>query len=48
VWGGTHESEVYHAHHGWTVPDSSTYNETQAERAYKKLTDILTSALKRN
>jgi dienelactone hydrolase len=34
--------------HGWTVPDSPTYNKLQAERAYKKLTDLLDSTLKRN
>lgn len=48
VWGGNYESEVYHAHHGWTVPDSPTYNEPQAERAYKKLTNLLNSTLERN
>jgi carboxymethylenebutenolidase len=48
VWGGNYESEVYQAHHGWTVPDSPTYNKLQAERAYKKLTDLLNSTLKRN
>jgi carboxymethylenebutenolidase len=48
VWGGNYESEVYEAHHGWTVPDHPAYNEPQAERAYKKLTDLLNSTLKRN
>jgi len=48
AWGGYYESEVYQAHHGWPVPDSPTYNEPQAERSYKKLTDFLNSTLKRN
>ncbi|HEX5483747.1 MAG TPA: dienelactone hydrolase family protein [Terriglobia bacterium] len=48
AWGGQHESEVYQARHGWTVPDNPAYNEPQAERAYKKLTDLLNSTLKRN
>jgi carboxymethylenebutenolidase len=48
VWGGNYESEVYDAHHGWTVPDNSSYNEPQAERAYKKLADLLNATLKRN
>ena len=48
AWGGNYESEVYQAKHGWTVPSSPTYNEPQAERAYKKLTDLLTSTFKRN
>ncbi|MDE3178708.1 MAG: dienelactone hydrolase family protein [Acidobacteriota bacterium] len=47
-WGGQHESEVYPARHGWTVPDNPAYNEPQAERACKKLTDLLNSTLKRN
>ncbi len=47
-WGGSYESEIYDAHHGWTVPDNPTYNEPQAERAYKKLTGLLNSVLKHN
>ena len=48
AWGGKFESEIYDAHHGWTVPDNPTYNEPQAERAYKELTNLLNSVLKRN
>jgi len=48
VWGGNYESEIYQAHHGWTVPGSPAYNEPEAERAYKKLTDLLSSVLKCN
>jgi len=45
-WGGQHESEVYEgAAHSWTVPDSPVYNETQAERAFAKLTALLADAL---
>jgi carboxymethylenebutenolidase len=45
-WGGHYESEVYEgAAHGWTVPDSPVYNETQAERAFAKLTALLAIAL---
>jgi carboxymethylenebutenolidase len=29
-----HHVEVYHADHGWTVPDSSVYNKDEADRAY--------------
>lgn len=47
-WGGQYETEIYEAHHGWTVPDHSAYNEPQAERAYAKLTDLLNSTLKRS
>lgn len=45
AWGGTYESETYEAHHGWTVPDNPSYNEPQAERAFKKLTNLLNSTL---
>lgn len=48
AWGGNYESEVYDAHHGWTVPDNPAYNEPLAERAYKKLTDLFNATLKRN
>jgi len=48
LWGGNYQSEIYQARHGWTVPDSPAYNEPQAERAYRKLTDLLKSVLKRN
>ena len=48
VWGGNYESETYEAHHGWTVPDNPWYNERQAERAYKRLTALLSSILKGN
>ena len=48
VWGGNYDSETYEAHHGWTVPDNPAYNEGQAERAYKTLTDLLNSVLKGN
>jgi carboxymethylenebutenolidase len=47
AWGGTYESEVYEgAYHGWTVPDSPVYNEPQAERAFRKLTELLGEALR--
>ena len=45
AWGGNYESETYEARHGWTVPDNPAYNERQAERGYKKLTDLLDSIL---
>ena len=46
AWAGNHESEVYEgAYHGWTVPDSPTYNEPQAERAFVKLKELFANAL---
>jgi carboxymethylenebutenolidase len=47
AWGGGYESEVYEgAHHGWTAPDSPVHNEVQAERAFKKLTELFSETLK--
>jgi carboxymethylenebutenolidase len=47
AWGGRYESETYEgAHHGWTVPDSTLYNQAQAERAFGKLTELFAAALK--
>lgn len=46
AWGGRFEAEVYEgAHHGWTVPDNPSYNPEQAERAFKKLKDLLRRTL---
>src|SRR5215469_564731 len=46
AWGGKYQSETYHgARHGWTVPDSPVYNEPEAERAYKKLTELFKTTL---
>lgn len=47
AWGGRYESEMYQAHHGWSVPDNPAYNEPEAERAYKKLISLFSSTLKR-
>jgi carboxymethylenebutenolidase len=41
-WGGQYESETYEgAFHSWTTSDSPVYNESQAERAFLKLTELL-------
>jgi len=45
AWGGRYESEVYPAHHGWTVRDNPSYDEPQAERAFKKLTQLFAETL---
>jgi carboxymethylenebutenolidase len=47
TWGGQYESEVYPARHGWTVPDNPSYDEPQAERAFKKLTQLFAETLNR-
>jgi carboxymethylenebutenolidase len=46
-WGGEYESELYTgAAHGWTHPDGAVYNEEAAERAFKKLTELLSAELR--
>lgn len=45
--GDRYESEIYEgAYHGWTAPDSPVYNEAQAERAFRKLTELLAETMK--
>ena len=39
------EIEVYPADHGWCVPDSPSYNEPQAERAWSRLLALYFEAL---
>ena len=45
-WGGRYASEIYDgASHGWTVPDNPAFNPAQAERAFRKLTELLAETL---
>ena len=45
-WGGKYESETYpDAYHSWTSSDSPVYNPPQAERAFRKLLDLLQETL---
>jgi carboxymethylenebutenolidase len=45
-WGGKYESETYEgAFHSWTSTDSPVYNQSQAERAFQKLTQLLRESL---
>jgi carboxymethylenebutenolidase len=37
--------EVYHADHGWTVPDSPVYNQGEADRAWNNLLALYSKAL---
>ncbi len=47
AWGGKYQSEVYDgAFHGWTTADAPVYNQSQAERAFDKLTELFASTLK--
>lgn len=46
AWGGRYESEVYEgAYHSWTVHGSPVYNQSQAERAFEKLTNLFSQTL---
>jgi carboxymethylenebutenolidase len=45
-WGGKYESEIYRgAFHSWTSSDSPVYNQVEAERAFKKLLQLLQETL---
>lgn len=47
-WGGQYESETYTgASHGWTVPDNPAYNQPEAQRAFRKLTELFAATLGR-
>ena len=47
AWGGKFQSEVYEgAYHGWTTPGAPVYNQSQADRAFEKLTELFARALK--
>jgi carboxymethylenebutenolidase len=37
--------DVYHADHGWTVPDSPVYNQGEAERAWSNLLALYSKSL---
>jgi carboxymethylenebutenolidase len=46
-WGGHYESETYEgAFHSWTVLDSPVFNPEQADRAFRKLTELLGETLR--
>jgi carboxymethylenebutenolidase len=47
-WGGRYASEIYGgASHGWTVPDNPVFSQAQAERAFRKLTELFAETLGR-
>jgi carboxymethylenebutenolidase len=43
-WGGSYESEVYSARHGWMFP-GNVYDPQQAERGFEELIELFDSAL---
>lgn len=38
-------AEVFHANHGWCVPDGASYDKAEAERAWAILVDLFKHAL---
>lgn len=47
AWGGAYESETYEgAFHSWTVLDSPVFNPEQADRAFRKLTELFAATLR--
>jgi carboxymethylenebutenolidase len=47
AWGGRYKSDIYEgARHAWTMPDSTVYNQPQAERAFEKLKELFSQTLK--
>jgi len=46
-WGGRYESEVFEGcSHGWTVPDHPAYDQSQAGRAFEKISALLSDTLR--
>jgi len=45
-WGGSYESEMYAARHGWMIPGREVHNPEEAERGFAKLTELFDSTLR--
>lgn len=47
AWGGSYQSETYEgSFHGWTIPDNPVFNPEQADRAFRKLTELFAATLR--
>jgi carboxymethylenebutenolidase len=44
-WGGSYESEVYNAKHGWMFP-GNVYDPGEAERGFEKMIELFDNALR--
>ncbi|MFL5550261.1 MAG: dienelactone hydrolase family protein [Gemmatimonadaceae bacterium] len=44
-WGGSYESEMYDAKHGWMIPGREIYNSENAERGFEKLMEVMHDTL---
>jgi carboxymethylenebutenolidase len=40
-WGGSYESEMYSARHGWMIPGREVHNPVEAARGFAKLMELL-------
>jgi carboxymethylenebutenolidase len=45
-WGGSYESEVYPARHGWMIPGREVHDPPSAERGFDKLIELLDESLR--
>ena len=45
-WGGSYESEMYAARHGWMIPGREVHNPDEAERGFAKLIEVFDSTLR--
>ena len=45
-WGGSYESEMYAARHGWMIPGREVHNPEEAERGFAKLMEVFDSTLR--
>lgn len=45
-WGGSYQSEMFDARHGWMIPGGRVYDPEQAERGFEKLMELLDDTLR--
>ena len=44
-WGGSYESEMYSARHGWMIPGREVHNPSEAKRGFDKLIELFDDTL---
>jgi carboxymethylenebutenolidase len=44
-WGGSYESEMYAARHGWMIPGREVHNPSEAKRGFDKLIELFDDTL---
>ncbi|MFL5595254.1 MAG: dienelactone hydrolase family protein [Gemmatimonadaceae bacterium] len=44
-WGGSYESEMYDAKHGWMIPGRQMYDPENAERGFEKVMELMHDTL---